>query len=212
MDGYLKVYPGGMGGQKTSHAILDLQRIRDGTNYDFLAFKPHNSLRPGIDDDSSSLVSRTGIRLEAVVVDEHNPNQILDNLQRRHQFVLIDEAHMFPGFGLQPVIEKLLDRHVGIHAAFLIKDYGDRPFPISVHLLSVATHCDKFYFGVCKHPGCTNPGSCSQLLVNGDIAKYAGPDASIITGDIKKGNIQYLPLCQVHYIRPENHLGYKESL
>lgn len=204
----LVVYPGGMGGQKTAYAILDLQRIRDGTHYGFKAFKPKNSEREGIDFGKAQLVSRAGPTIDAITVPEDQPEKILRLVKQKDLFVLIDEAHMF-STALQEVVRELLLRRNVIHAAFLINDYGDRVFPNAAFLMSQADECKQFYHGVCKETGCTNLGTHSQLFLKGEIAPYQG--AKLFTGDIKHGEIEYKPRCHMHYEKPENHPNYKEG-
>ena len=195
----LVVYPGGMGGQKTAQAILELQKIRDGTHFGYKAFKPRASLRE-IDKGQAALISRAGPSLDAIIVDK--ASEILRSVTRQDLFVLIDEAHML-GMGLKPVIEELLDRRAIIHTAFLINDYGDRPFPISSYLLSQASRCDRFYFGMCATEGCTNDGNHSQLLIDGNIAPYTKQKLRV--GDIKpNASIAYKPRCHTHYVKPED--------
>ena len=215
----LVIYPGGMGGQKTAYAILDLQRIRDGTHYGFKAFKPKNSEREGIDLGKAKLISRAGPTIEAITVPEDQPERILDLVGRKDIFVLIDEAHMFNS-NLQKVVDTLLSRRNVVHAAFLINDYGDRVFPNAAYLMSQADECTGFYHGICKEPGCRNKGVHSQLLViegrgkkkRESLVPYHGKK-NIISGDIKGGikKVQYRPRCHDHYVRPENHPDFKEE-
>ena len=200
----LIVYPGGMGGQKTAKAVLDLQRIRDGTHFGYKAFKPRNSIR-GIDQGRPELISRAGPTLDAVIVD--SAAEILDHITRQDLYILIDEAHMF-GMALRPIVETLLDRRAIVHTAFLINDYGDRPFPISTYLLSQASRCDGFHFGMCSVEGCTDNGNHSQLLIDDVVAPYTGPELRV--GDIKpNAKLAYKPRCHTHYTVPENKLGGK---
>ena len=195
----LVIYPGGMGGQKTAKAVLELQRIRDGTHYGYKAFKPRNSIRD-IDQGREELVSRAGPTLEAVIVEK--ASDILRHVTRQDLYILIDEAHMF-GMDLRPVVEELLDRRSIVHAAFLINDYGDRPFGIATYLLSQASRCDGFHFGLCSVDGCTSNGSHSQLLIDGEVAPYTGPE--LRAGDIKAGaEIHYKLRCHTHYIKTED--------
>ncbi len=205
----LVIYPGGMGGQKTAYAILDLQRIRDGTHYGFKAFKPRNSERKGIDLGKAKLVSSAGPTIKAITIPEDKPEMILDQIERKDLFILIDEAHMF-GSGLQKVVDTLLSRRNVVHAAFLINDYGDRVFPNASYLMSQADICTGFYHGVCKEPGCTKKGVHSQLFIQGEIALYRG--SKLFTGDIKSGSkIKYRPRCHEHYEKPKNHPDFKEE-
>ena len=200
----LIVYPGGMGGQKTAKAVLDLQRIRDGTHFGYKAFQPANALRE-LDRGRTALVSRAGPTLDAVVVE--NAEDILSHITRQDLYILIDEAHMF-GENLRLVVETLLDRRAIVHAAFLINDYGDRPFPISTYLLSQASRCDGFHFGMCSVDGCTDNGNHSQLLIDGVVAPYTGTE--LRAGDINKGaKLVYQPRCHTHYIIPEDKTGGK---
>lgn len=194
----LIIYPGGMGGQKTAKAVLDLQKVRDGTHFGYKAFKPENSVR-NFDKGKNKLISRAGPTLDAVVV--KGAKEIMKHVTRQDLYILIDEAHMF-GMPLRSVVEELLDRRAIVHTAFLINDYGDRPFPISTYLLSQASRCDGFHFGMCSIDGCTNDGNHSQLLVKGKLAPYT--KKNIIVGDVKAADLRYEPRCHTHYIHPDN--------
>lgn len=205
----LIIYPGGMGGQKTAYAILNIQRIRDGTHYGFKAFKPRNSIRLGI-DEGDYLRSRAGPSVDAIILDENNPRDMLKKITRKDHFILIDEAHMFESQGLKETVESLLDMRKIVHTAFLIKDYGDRMFSIAQYLLGRASQCDRFYFGVCSEEGCLSSGNHSQLFIDGKIALYRGNTP--ITGDLKSdANVVYRPRCLIHYEKPENHPDLKEG-
>ena len=200
---YLQVYPGGMGGQKTAYAVLDAQKVLHGAPHlgTIKAFKPIESIRAGIDDglNKEKIVSRSGAYLDkAILIPRHNPEEILNHVERGDCLVVIDECHMFTD--LKPVIEELLNQRKIIFASFLINDYGSRMFETAKYLLSKADECNRFYFGTCSVPGCTRPGSQSQLYINGELAPYTGPEIRV--GDASaEAELSYEPRCSLHYIQ-----------
>ena len=206
----LVVYAGGMVGGKTGQAVLEMQRIQAGTQYPVKVFQPKNAIRQGIDEGQGMLVSRSGPRINAILVAENNPREIVQNITRPDLFVLIDEAHMFTDpKGLKGVIEDLLDQRRIVHVVTLMTDYGARMFPITKYLLGRASQIH-VHNGFCSEPGCTRPGNHSQLFRKGVIAPYEG--GKLFTGDIQEGELQYKPRCLLHFEMPSNAVGYQEEV
>lgn len=204
----LVVYAGGMAGGKTGQAILEFQRIQEGTHFQVQVFQPRNAMREDLDTETS-LVSRSGSKIAATIIPETNPNRILSELKRPELFVLIDESHMFEPRGLKESIEQLLDQRRIVHAVTLTTDYGGRMFPITQYLLGRASRVS-FHYGYCSEQGCTRYGNHSQLYIDGKIAPYEGK--KLFTGDIKKGKIMYKPRCLLHYEIPSNAQDFQEGV
>ena len=206
----LVVYAGGMAGGKTGQAILEMQRISEGTHYRVKVFQPKNAVREGIDKGKPTIVSRTQLSFAATIIPENDPREILRQISRPDLFILIDEAHMFTHpQGLKEVVETLLDQRKNVHAVTLTTDYGGRMFPITSYLLGRASDA-KFYHGFCSEPGCTRPANHSQLYKKGMFAAYQG--AKLFTGDIKEGDITYKIRCLDHFEIPPNAPGFKEGV
>jgi thymidine kinase len=197
---YLKIYPGGMGGQKTSHLILDLRELRDGYHKPVIIFQPQNSRREGI-DVLGKVGARSGISADVVVIHEERPEEILFHLRREHIAVGIPDAHMYKS-PVVPVVRKILDQRRGVHVDFLIRNYGGLPFDLATELLLAADYCDRHYFGRCQALGCVGrPGTYSQLRVNGEVTSFTGPEP--IVGDVTDGRkVQYTPVCPDHFTEP----------
>lgn len=205
----LLVYAGGMAGGKTGQAILEMQRIAEGTHYKVKVFQPRNAVRKAIDKGRARIVSRGGPYFLATIIPENEPQEMLARIARSDLCVLIDEAHMFTNpRGLKEVIENLLDQRKNIHAVTLTTDYGGRMFPITKYLLGRASSAT-FHNGFCSDPGCTRPANHSQLYRKAVLAPYEG--AKLFTGDIKKGEIRYKIRCVEHFEIPPNAAGYKEE-
>jgi len=207
-EGYLVSIGGPMGCQKTTAAVLAVYWATKSKGKCDMAygFKPENSLREGIDADTSNIRSRSGIGLEGMVFDYDKPEQIATKLLERGQWVaVIDECHMTEGMSLRPVINALVDVHkIGIYTISLSKDFGNERIPISGWLDRKATVRYVPQRPFCDKPNCWELGDHNQLLQGGEPVDYSG--FKVITGDKdpeKLEGLTYGVYCGAHYRTPK---------
>lgn len=190
---YLEVFCGPMNSGK-SKVLIDLvdtfTHIKD---CKYLICKPKIDNR-----GEKKLWSRfTTLSFNCHFVDEKNPKEIIDLIEEDTQILIIDEANFFEREIIE-VIETLLRKGLYIIVGGLDLNFRGEPFKAMPDLIAKANKVHKLK-GVCEFPGCFEPATRTQRLINGEPAPYNSPE--ILVGDDNEG---YQCRCLKHHIIPKN--------
>lgn len=193
--GHLEVFCGPMNAGKSKALIDKVDTFEHLQGCNFLIIKPNIDNR-----GDKKLWSRFASKsFECVFVDETKPKKIFDILTKELHVLIIDEAHFFHD-DIIKVIEKLLRQNIYIIVGGLDLDFRGEPFGAMPKILSLANKIHKLK-GVCEHPGCLEPATRTQRLINGFPAPYNSP--IILIGDDEEG---YECRCIKHHIVPKRTL------
>lgn len=189
--GVLEVFCGPMKSGKTREVINRVDKVEYVENHNHTFFKPE------IDTRSEHIQSRFGeLRLTCTLVDEGKPEGILDCLDDE-SIIVIDEAQFFDE-AIVDVVVDLLEDDRNIVVSGLDLDFRGEPFGAMPNLLALADQVTKLT-AVCDHDGCSNPGTRTQRLMNGEPAPYDAPTV-LVEGEAKKET--YEVRCKEHHAVP----------
>lgn len=177
-QGTLHVITGGMKAKKTPHFIHTFDNLRYTTN-SFQLFKPrchyNKELHERFGFPRNWIVSRTGLGIEAVEVDDTNPLDILNKLRKGVQYAGIEEITLFEqGDLVVEVIRSLLNQEKVVVVSGLDKNFRGEPFHPMPVLMTLATTVEKYY-GICDINGCNCKGEYPQRIIDGKPAHYDSP-------------------------------------
>lgn len=188
--GALEVYTGPMRSGKTREMVnrIDMATYMD--NCHFLLLKPK------IDTRDEDMETRFGnLSFPCQLVDEENPEMILEMVEKKHRLIAIDEAHFFSKEILE-VIEKLLEEGKNVLAAGLDLDFKGETFgPIG----EIMARADEVYKqkAICSYEGCNEMATRTQRLIDGRPALF---DSSLI---LVGNEDKYEPRCLKHHEVPK---------
>ena len=167
-----------MKGRKT----LQFISLCDQLNYaevNTQVFKPACDFRAELHDrfnlGRGYIVSRTGMHIPAIEVDDKNPLDIIKKLDYNSNVVAIEEVTLFE----QPdqlvnIVLNLLEDKKGVLLSGLDKNFRGEPFHPMPTLMAYATTVQKSY-GICDSAGCNHLGEYPQRLIDGKPAHYESP-------------------------------------
>lgn len=175
--GSLYVLAGGMRGKKTNEFCLFFDGLRF-TSITFQLFKPKSDYRKELHEKfgypENYIVSRTGISLPAVVLDDKgNLDDLIERLDPDVKTYGFTEAHLYDNWKrlLEMILYLKEEAHHTVIVECLDRDYRGIAYDIAKELMGYATYIDKF-FGVCERNKCDNRGERSQKLIDGRPAPY----------------------------------------
>ena len=167
----------------------------------YVADLDYKLFKPKIDDrfSSTDVCSRNGMKHNAFVIDENNPEELIKYLEDSTKVVAIDEAQFF-SFELVDVVHFLRRKNLNVIVSGLDTDFRGKPFCVMSYLCSVADYVEKLH-AICEYKDehgnkCNNLANRSQRLINGKPAPYDSP--IIMLGDEE----YYEARCIHHHIVP----------
>ncbi len=173
--GKLEIYFGPMKSGKTK-ALMD--------RLDKISFTEYKTLvaRPACD-------TRTIRTIESKPIT--NP---YDLLKEKYDIIAIDEVQLFSS-EIVDVINQLINKGTNVLVAGLNLDFRGEPFGPMPFLLAYA---HRFYpmTAVCDIPGCNEPATHTQRLIDGNPAPY---DAPLISIEGEKNTETYEARCLHHH-------------
>lgn len=189
--GVLEVICGPMFSGKTFELIHRVEKIN------YLQDGKYQLFKPALDTRDKNIRTRfNGLETECVSVEK--PKEIFDHLQKDCHLVGLDEAQFFSK-DIIPIIEELLNQDINVVAAGLDLNYLGEPFGIMADLLAMADSVEKL-FATCFYPRCRRKGTRTQMLVNGEYAKYDKNKPKIVIEGTE--NIVYEARCAKHHMIP----------
>ncbi|MFX0207995.1 MAG: thymidine kinase [Candidatus Hodarchaeota archaeon] len=193
IPGYLEVIFGPMKSGKSERLINFFNTLKY-SEIKGIVFKPAVNTR------EENIATRAyDIDLEAIAIDEKNPNTILHYLEDEDfKFIGIDEAHMFD-INLVEVIDSLLLKDYHIIVCGLILSFRGEPFGPMPWLIGRAHKITRLT-AICEYPGCNRQATRSQRLINGDPAPYNSP---LLLIENSSSNEKYEARCCFHHIVPK---------
>ena len=176
--GTLHVITGGMKGHKTP-ALLYIFGNLQHTSKTTQLFKPECDYRKELHEryghPRNYIVSRTGMALPAIEVDNKNPEDLLSKINLKTDVIGIGEVTLFEkGDTLVEIILRLLELGKGVVVDGLDRNFRGEPFHPMPTLLSYATTVQKFY-GRCDVKDCNQKGEYPQRIIDGKPADYNSP-------------------------------------
>lgn len=166
--GIFELYYGAMKSGKSKALINRIEQLRFLEGVDFFVVQPKINTR------EDHLTSRfSDIKLPTIIIDDKNPNQILEKLTDKTQLVAIDEVQFFSE-QIIDVIHQLQLKGINVVAAGLNTDFRGEPFGCMAKLMTLV---DEPYSlaGVCDVEGCNRRGTRTQRLIEGKPARYDHP-------------------------------------
>ena len=166
--GVFEIYYGAMKSGKTKALLDRIEQLHFLTDCDVLIVKPE------VDTRDIMLKSRfSNKQFESIVIDENNPQELLEHITDRTVVVAIDEIQFFNS-KIIGVIEHLQKNDINVIAAGLNTDFRGLPFGSMGHLLAMSDEAFALA-GVCDVEGCNRPGSRTQRLINNEPAHFDSP-------------------------------------
>ncbi|MCD4666926.1 thymidine kinase [archaeon] len=168
-SGFLEVYCGPMKSGKSAALISRVEKLNYAKDINFQLFKPK------LDNRFSELqiVSRKGDSINATIINEKDPKEILDKINENVDVVAIDEVHFFDK-ELVNVVKELVSKGKNVIISGLDLDFRGEPFGCMPELLALADRVIKLE-GICDFSECNNRGVRSQRIINGKPAHYTSP-------------------------------------
>jgi thymidine kinase len=122
------------------------------------------------------IVSRTGMHIPAIEVDDKKPLDIIKKLDYNSNVIAIEEVTLFKQPDqLVDIILNLLEDKKAILLSGLDKNFRGEPFHPMPTLMAYATTVQKSY-GICDSAKCNRLGEYPQRLINGEPAHYDSPE------------------------------------
>jgi len=167
------IYCGPMMGGKSANLLAAVEPLLYIPDISIVAFKPKVDTRDGNCIKSRAL-ART---IDAYLVGGGREEDIFEKAMKS-DVILLDEAQFFDK-KIVGVVEQLMKNEKYIIAAGLDLDYMGKPFGPMGDLMAIATYIKKCV-GVCQHNNCGEPGTRTQLLINGEAPTYVGKSNILI--------------------------------
>ena len=155
-------------------------------------------IRPQVDTRSAAEVaeSRSGTSFACISVPV--ARDVLDAVVTSPcEVVAIDEAHMF-GQDLTDVADGLANEGYEVIVSGLETDFAGRPFPPLPDLLALADSVTKLT-AICTFPGCGEPATRTQRLVNNQPAAVDDPLIVIGGTEDRREPDRYEARCRRHH-------------
>ena len=193
--GCLEVITGAM---FTSKTLLLLVRVDQAYHFHI----PYQAFKPQIDKrwEENKIISRfmgEYIGIDATVIDENNPSQLLEKLDPEARIIAIDEV-MFFNPKIANIITYLVKQGKNVIVTGLDLDFRGEPFGIMPTLEALADHVTKTK-GACTYEvqgvTCDKVGTRTLKTINGQPSPY---DEDIV----EVGDKQYQLVCLDHHIVP----------
>jgi thymidine kinase len=187
LPGSLEVYCGPMKSGKTREILYKIDKIKYIENCNFLFIKPKIDTRDNIIKSRFSEITE-----DCKIIDETNPNSILNLINSDLDLLIIDEIQFFSNEIVQ-VIETILKKGIHVVVAGLDTDFLGVGFGQVPQLMTLATKVHKLT-GICEYSGCNSSSIRTQRLINGEPAKRNSPLVSI-----EGENNTYESRCLIHH-------------
>lgn len=155
-------------------------------------------IRPQVDTRSAAEIaeSRSGTSFACITVP--SAQQVIDAVHTSPcEVVAIDEAHMF-GQELTEVADGLANDGYEVIISGLETDFAGRPFPPLPDLLALADSVTKLT-AICTFPGCGEPATRTQRLVNNLPAAIDDPLIVIGGTEDRREPDRYEARCRRHH-------------
>lgn len=187
LPGTLEVYCGPMKSGKTREILYRIDKIKYIENCNFTFIKPRIDTR---DEDIKSRFS--DITQKCILIDENEPELILEHINSDLDLLIIDEIQFFSP-QITKIVETILKKGIHVIVAGLDTDFLAQPFGQVPYLMTLATKVHKLT-RICDFPGCTTSSIRTQRLINGKPAKKGDPIVSI-----EGQNNTYESRCLIHH-------------
>jgi len=197
--GTFELYCGPMFSGKSMQLIHRIDQLKHMSNSNYLCFKP------GTDTRSTDITSKfPSLSIPCLQISEKNSQELLEHVTSKIDLVGIDEIQFFSK-GIEDVIIELQKKNINVVGAGLDLDFRGEPFGRMPQLLSIADEVHKLKAG-CQYeskftpqqPFCSNQGTRTQKLINGEPAPYHSPLVQIENEE----GITYQCRCLDHHIVP----------
>lgn len=155
-------------------------------------------LKPELDVKlKNKVVSRTGLSLDAIEINEQDPNDVVNVLgQSQAKIILIEECNFLSPEVIDAIIDYGYDHNIETIMFFGIKvDFRGNLFAGSKRIIE---RCDKMEesTSVCW---CGKKARQNGRVVNGKLTK----DGPTILVDVPENDVNYVMLCNYHYYTGE---------
>lgn len=181
--GALEVITGCMFSGKTEELVRRLRRAQI-AKQNVLVVKPCLDTRTFQNQDITSIESRGGTSINAVLVPENDPKQLLDVCQGSVDVLGIDEIQFFSQNYVETIFE-LLQKGVRVIVSGLDLDVYGEPFETTARLMALADKLDKF------NAICTQ---CGRIATRTHRLKDTGERILV-------GSDQYEARCKDHFVK-----------
>jgi thymidine kinase len=189
--GVLEVFCGPMKSGKTREAINRVDKL------EYIEHHDYRFVKPSIDTRSEHVESRFGeLSVTCTLIDEDEPGD-LQGVVDGETIIVIDEAQFFDT-DIINVVRRLVEDGRNVVVAGLDLDFRGEPFGAMPGLLSLADHVTKLT-GICDYEGCSNPGTRTQRLIDGEPSPYHAPTILVEDDDADEA---YEVRCKDHHVVP----------
>ena len=188
--GVFEIIYGPMKSGKTKALLDRIEKVRFMKHVRCLVIQPKSNNRDKeVKSRFSDFSFPTTIVLQA--------KEIMD-VYKGEEIVAIDEIQFFDK-DIIGVVEALQQKGANVIGAGLNLSFRGEPFGEMGHLISIANKVN-ILTAVCEIPGCEQPATRTQRLINGKPAHYNEPLVAI-EGD--KKNEKYEARCLKHHLVPK---------
>jgi len=191
--GYLEAIFGPMKSGKSEYLIRMFNELRY-SDIKGIVFKPAvNTRETGIASRGSDM------QLEAIVVDEKHPEEILSYLDGLEcKFVGVDEAQFFTD-DLVDVIQQLIRKEYHVIVCGLLLSFRGEPFGPMASLVGRAHRVTRLT-AICEYPNCNHHAVLTQRLIDGKPSPYNSP---LVLIEDSGQSETYEPRCVNHHRVPK---------